>query len=121
VVGVSNVVGFLTSYAFLKRDMIEVRKQVFGEKTEDASVAEMRRVLKGLGKKIDDFHEMTSGEHGFYTKFSAIELHFQKWADWRHDVIDKEISGLALKLGKLEDEVDDLSDDLVAVKKKNGS
>jgi hypothetical protein len=84
---------------------------VNGDGNGEYGYKEARRRLEAIGKKVNEFHEMATGEHGFYATFAAIDAKLNGWATWRHDVIDKDINRLALQIGRLEDKVEDIQKD----------
>lgn len=85
---------------------------VLGDGNGAYGVREARRRLEALGKKINEFQEMASGQHGFYSTFASIDAKLNQWATWRHDVIDKELNRLVLQIGRLEDRFEDLREEI---------
>lgn len=96
--------------ALQKIEMIAVI--VMGDGNGEYGWKEGRRRLEAVRKKLDEFHEMAQGEHGFYSIFAAIDAKLNGWAQWRHDVIDKELNRMVLQIGRLEDKHEDLQKEM---------
>lgn len=94
-------------------DHIEaLAKIVHGNGNGEYGFKEARRRLNAVSTKLDEWHDMATGEHGFYATFAAVDAKLNGWATWRHDVIDKDINRMALQIGRLEDRIEDLQKDM---------
>lgn len=113
--GPSAAVVFLWRIAVLAQRILaavekvdELALIVKGDGNGEYGYKEARRRLEAVRKKLDEYHDMATGEHGFYATFAAIDAKLNGWATWRHDVIDKDLNRHALQIGRLEDRVEDI-------------
>jgi hypothetical protein len=120
VAALRGTMGIIHAFRDLRREVADLRCDVAALRAEDAKIlalvngdpdreddwgfAESKRQLRAMKKRVDQFHEIVAGEHGFYSKFAKYDEQIKVWATWRHDVIDKELNRLSLEIGTLEDD-----------------
>jgi hypothetical protein len=93
-------------------------KLIRGNGGDDWSFNETRRRTAALLRKMDEYHEALFGEHGLYSKLAVLDSKILQWAQWRHDVIDRELNRLALEIGGHDGDIEDIRKELALCERR---